>query len=290
MPVYEACGPGEDPPHLHQPVLPETTLLMGTSNTQKRQVKVLLDTGAYYNIMTIDTAKSLGAKLMNDRHFPTLALADGSLTGIMGRVLIPVEFAKGVTLRTEFYVLSDSPTDAILGSHFMDRHGVRIQTASRSFTIQIGCKQVTLPTNGRASYDTPQEVTPMYATTSTVVPAGTEMFINIGCEPNVRRMEHDTWGIISDAKQHGVMVATGFTCALADDDDAHYYCKVVNASDKDVTLTTEKALAAFEPTRDRYDIAQWDEESSRGHGAATTGLGVPTAGDYDDRRAKSKPE
>ena len=87
-PTYESAGPGETLPHIMDDVCPETALRMGNGE----KVRVLLDTGAYYNIMSLQTAKKLDSTLRRDRPGPLLALADGSITNVVGRVMVPIEF------------------------------------------------------------------------------------------------------------------------------------------------------------------------------------------------------
>ena len=69
--------------------------------------------------MSLRTAKRLGASILRDRPGPLLALADGTITSMIRRVMIPIEFAPAHFIKTEFWVLREAANDGLIGSHFM---------------------------------------------------------------------------------------------------------------------------------------------------------------------------
>ena len=102
--------------HHHQKVVPDFVLGMGPA---REGVRVLWDTGAFYNIMTKATATRLRAKLITGGPMPSMELADSHSTGPIARANIEVDFA-GQIASVEFHIMESSHYDAMFGAHFMN--------------------------------------------------------------------------------------------------------------------------------------------------------------------------
>jgi len=264
MPSYTASTGGRMP-HVHEEAIPESTLAMGAAGVA---TTTLWDTGAYYNMMSYAHTVNLGLDIHTDGPLPTFALADSHTASCMGKVNAIVRFAPGAYLLTEFMVIADSPYPAILGAHFFKQQNATIALNSHSsISLDIGTTRPHIFFRSVPATATPHSTTMMAARTTVVVPPHTEMSVEVRIHGQTTPNQ-DTWTLVTDAHNHSVRVVRGFTCVLNEDMSAkaHYYCKVLNASDVPQTIQPDKPLAICTPINvDDYDILNgdsWDEPTS----------------------------
>ena len=254
-------------PHTHEDVIPELMLRMGSDG---QLVRCLVDTGAYYNIISFSAARRMGVPILKGGRLPTLALANNSTCSVIGKVRVPVRFGAGAYLRTSFYVLPESPYDVIFGSHFFKRQEAQIGYGQEPvFSLNVGGTRVHNLYTNKSAGDRPTEVSMLRAAANVVIPARTEMNIPVLFDEASRclesRRDGDVWGIVSDAENHAVKVARGITCVLGEGVDTHYHCRVLNASTHPVTVKSAKPLATFQPLAERYHVLdgeEWEKEAA----------------------------
>jgi len=87
----------------------------------------LIDSGANVCIISRSLVNSLG--LVIKTQVGRIKLADNQFAYIVGCVNVPIEMA-GVKCTHRFYVLEEAPT-VILGTDFMDRHGIILDIQGR---------------------------------------------------------------------------------------------------------------------------------------------------------------
>jgi hypothetical protein len=259
MPEY-TTGAQAEMVHIHQSTVPESNLCMGTLGLP---TKTLWDTGAYYNMMSLSTAKALGLDISKDGQLPTFALADAHTAPCMGRVHTPVRLGPGVYLRTEFLIIAESPYPAILGSHFFHTQGVVINYETSTIRLNVGTNRPQFQFAAGPNIIMPQPVTTLAVRSAVTIPANTEM--NVPVEPSGHaHRSTGTWSLVTDAGLHGVHVAKGYTyMEPAGAAGTNYHCRVVNATGMPQTITPDRPLAECTPMDDSdYYISPgeaWDE-------------------------------
>ena len=245
--------------HNSQAAVPEARLRMGAMGLP---TKTLLDTGAYYNMMSFATTKLLNLVIDPSGPLPTFALADSHTAPCMGKVRTPVQFGTSAFLRTEFMVIADSPFPAILGSHFFKAQRAVVDYDTGLIALDVGDQRPQLSFNEKAAHNTPRQTTTMSVPAAMTIPANTEM--NVKVTPNGNTIG-PTWALMKDAGNHGVHVAKGIThLSGSSDEGAHYHCRVVNASDRPLIIEPNKPLVTCMPITDAdFHIMpgdEWDAE------------------------------
>ena len=201
MPEYRT-GAQTGMAHIHQSTVPESNLRMGTLGLP---TKTLWDTGAYYNMMSLNTANALRLEINKDGQLPTFALADAHTAPCMGRVHTPVRLGPGIYLRPEFLIIAESPYPAILGSHFFHTEGVIINYETSTIELNVGTHKPQFRFAAGPTIGLPRPVTTLSVESAVTIPPNTEM--NIPVKPSGHaHLGTGTWGLISDAGLHGVHV------------------------------------------------------------------------------------
>jgi hypothetical protein len=246
---------GQGLPHEHCKIVPETNLSFGESKVVN--VRAMWDTGACYNILTKDLAKRLGLSIDTERELPLLELANGAITTPIGTTSSIIHFNSSLSMGVQFFVFNGAPNEAIFGSDFMEQTGAVISFQEKTVTINApgnACRRTSFsfkPTlAARLS-----SAAAMHACNSITIPANSEATVPVKFTYS-REGTPSQWGVVEDANLHACKVARGITCAVQSQGQHHgYHCKIINASERDVIIRTEKPVAMFRPIDpEEYDI------------------------------------
>lgn len=247
IPVTDSYDIGDSElPHFEEKVMPETNLMMG-AETPSIPVLAMWDSGSFYNIMKTSTAREMGARVDVNARLPCMSLANEHVVRASGKVRVAVDFG-GKVMTVAFYTMDELAYPAIIGSHFAVTKGaVTDRGEANEVRLEVAGEIAHVPFKDRVVKRTHADVDMMYATETFVVPANGVRNIPLRFDDS-RRGFPDQWGVMVDAKVHGVAVATGFACVMADDqDEAHYYCQVTNPHDRPVVIDTGRPVALFKP-------------------------------------------
>ena len=135
----------------------------------------------------------------------------------------------------------------------------------------------------------------LFAIAPTTIPPFTFANVEVRFEDNdyFKRaaVDEDTWGIVQDAENFMVVVATGVTCLTRGATDTHHGCRVFNGTSVPVVVGKPnkngqvRPIAHFIEMTDDYTIAEADDwEAEAAHTANTVPYGV-----HDIRRKLADP-
>ena len=287
MPKYEVKDEKGRLPHYFKDRCPTSNLWMGDSETT---TKVLWDTGAYYNIMAVATAKALRAEIHNDRNFPTLCMADKSKNYIVGRVHVPVEVSPFVWVEMEFFILPEASA-TIIGAHFMTEYDTTIglsTTKGTSITLVVEGRTCPVAIVGAAppALRHATAINAYAARPTTVSPysfANVEVAFEESAHFSAAAVKEGMWGILQDAENYPVIVATGVTCIVEPGVTAHYMCRVFNGTAHQITVgaplkdgtANMTPIAHFAELAEEYDMVDADKWAGP---TADSALCVPLTG------------
>ena len=265
-------------PHSTKKAVPEIQLQMHGRETRcTKTVTAMVDTGSYYNIMTMELAKELGLDVSNNVELPCLELADSARTRPLGSVSVDC-LVQGKMLPIQFFVFPAGPFAAILGSHFLDFAGADINFKTHSIKFNFDSECLTAPFSlvRPPSIEEPQGA--MRVVEAFEVPARSAMNVRLEFA-NTALV--DTWGFVEDAKKSCVLVGRGVTCAArpqpADGED-HYWCEVMNVSDMTMKVRKGQVIAQFTPfSVDEYAAMKdsWDAPAAAPAAFAAAGPEMP---------------
>ena len=249
------------PAHENSRIMPDAHMFMSAGH-QKMSIRTLWDSGAFYNIITIDALRRTGGVLKRTGRLPVLQMADGHVTRPLGTAFVNICFQPGVSLRTEFLVMASSPYEAMMGTHFMTTQRAKIDYDTGSIALDVGSQRTFF--EFRPHHAMPiKDAAHMHVITPVVVPPDTEVNVPIDFA-HPRTSIPGSWGLVTDAKSYPVTVAKGLSYALGSDVPAdglspHYFCRVVNASGSAVRIDTKKPLAIFKPLEEEYSVTSLED-------------------------------
>ena len=257
----------------HRVVVPEVDWNLQDNQGLWQQHKTLVDSGAHFNIMSLDTAMKLGThpRTVDNQNqqlqLPMLILTDRSIAKVAGVVNVNMQFADGTVDDVEFFVLQNSSYPVIIGSEYFVHTRANIDYKSRRVRFTI--KNVNTYVNYNRVIDDDSYTT--LATTvslkgNVLVPAGaTNMRVPViwDTTPDTAR-----FGLLEDTQLHAVHCAA-IMCHTSAATEEKNFAVVSNHSSRDVTLKPGRPLLSFhaidENDTDVFDASIFDVEEAPDH-------------------------
>ena len=248
---YSPYLPDGNLPH-NQPVMPEVLLDMLNVYGKTDEILILLDSGAFFNIMSAETVRKLGLRTYTrDEHgeklrLPCLLFADNRSENVLGCVDVLVNFTKDIQMCVTFFVLKACPYPAFIGSHFMTEQKGSIDYKTGTISIEVGSETANIPFEATCMMKS--QIVSVMATKEIVIPprtANVEVPVEWGRIPESLDGQ---WGILQDAQCHAAIFKAGLTNTKSANDTS-YCCSVIasNPSDVEIRITTNKPVCGFHP-------------------------------------------